>query len=137
MADADDQASAESLDETMLGADESDSSADAGEFPPEHALGAEEYGTRGVEEQIPESLTRREARLAHDGESEGERPDVDPGASVGALLDDSDDEGFDAEADLVATMGDEEDPPSAEEAAMHVTSEPPYAGDDSYLDDDR
>lgn len=137
----DDQAGAEAIDETMLGADEADSAAVPTDFPPEHTLGAEDYGTREVEEQIPESLIRREARMQHPGDVDRDVVDPDDplqpsGAPVSALLDDVDDAGVDSEADLVADLGDEEDAMTAEEAAMHVTSDPPYGRRDSYLNEE-
>lgn len=113
-----------------------------GASPPSERPAAEDYGVTAAEDARPESLTRRIAR---------ERPEVDAGTMAGeppppthdgsgmVLVDPADEDvdvGFDDEKDEVARdvdpgLGDV----SAEEAAMHVTTAPPYEADDSYLPD--
>jgi hypothetical protein len=114
-----------------------------GVSPPSERAAAEDYGVTAEEGARPEPLDRRIAReLPEFDESDLDVGDVygDP-ESVGMILVDPADEdvdvGFDEEKDEVARavdlgLGDV----SAEEAAMHVTADPPYDLDDSYLSDD-
>jgi hypothetical protein len=118
------------------------------EFPPEQPYGVNERLTPR-EEQGGESFDERTRR---------ERPDRlgEDAGRVGTLVAPDGGEGFDDEADEVAT---EIDPPlrrdqldagtvfdrdmaqdkeeviPAEEAAMHITDEPPMGDGDGYLDD--
>lgn len=116
------------------------------EYPPEQPYGVNERLTAG-EEQVGESLEDRVRR---------ERPD-NLGSDVGRVGQLVDDGGADVEADLVAEevapgmRRDQMDPgdPSAgewmaqdkeevipaEEAAMHITEDPPMGDGDGYVDD--
>src|SRR5438128_1392337 len=90
-----------------------------GEFPPERPLGVEEL-LGATKERDGESFGHRVTR-----EDGGDRPEPDRVrqlvASGGQDVDDTDDD-----ADEVAWEADEaEDELSAEEAAMHLTDDPP------------
>jgi hypothetical protein len=119
------------------------------EYPPEQPYGVNERLT-AEEEQVGESLEDRMKR---------ERPDnlgQDVGR-VGTLIDDAGEGGIDLEADAVATeveprlrrdqldpsdplrgdysVQDREEVIPAEEAAMHLTEDPPMHATDGYVDD--
>ena len=126
------------------------------EYPPDRPLGVEDPGVTADHGAIGDSLAERAAR---------EEPDIvappsADAAAVGHLVDPDLGIGPDVEADLVATIADEEDlgtlasgdlaggldtqrdvateridDRSAEELAMHVADEPPLLEGDSYLDD--
>jgi hypothetical protein len=105
------------------------------QFPPDRPLGAEDRGVTEVED----SLTERMRREIPD------RPSAGDLAEVGTLVDDG---GPDLEPDAVATevrgdadpLGldrstqDLEEVQPAEEAAMHITAEPPMGDGDGYVD---
>ena len=112
------------------------------EFPPEEPLAVDERLTP-VEEQAGE---RFERRVAHREDHDADRPEPD---RVGTLVAPGGDElGVDDEADEIAMEMRDADPTlwetalelegtiPAEEAAMHLTDDPPMDGDDGYLDED-
>jgi hypothetical protein len=113
-----------------------------GEYPPEHAVGSNERLTP-AEEQVGESTRSRAAREvpevfeADDDASYALRQLVAPGEDG---LDDEDQE-VALEADesggyYDGTTQDGEEVQSAEEAAMHLTAEPPMHDSDGYVDED-
>lgn len=120
----------ESLDDDKL---------EGGQYPPDRPLGAEDRGVTDVEDSLDERR-RREIPEAATG---GDR------AEVGQLIDGADEAGVDAEADAVAMEArdehdqfglhtaaqDLEEVRPAEEAAVHLTEEPPMGDGDGYLDD--
>jgi hypothetical protein len=110
----DEQGLAEALDDDALGLDEVDNrTGDPGDeivhtdFPPDHQQGVD-VAEPGME---PDRLP----------------PADEPVTGLLQPDDDPDEE--------VAELGDVEVRPSAEEAAVHVTEEPPMRDRDSYLDD--
>lgn len=116
MADAQDKA--ESLDDDEM----------AGEFPPDHLMGAEAYGAAGADPGAPEDVARRAAR-----EEPEERP-LPPMATTSdptvAVLSDEDD--FAGDETLRDVVQEREAPQPAEEAAIHAVDEPAF---DSTVDD--
>jgi hypothetical protein len=119
------------------------------EYPPEQPYGVGERLT-AAEEQSGESVEqrRRRERPDHLGEDIGR---------VGQLIAPGDEEGIDLESDAIATevaphrrrdqldpgdptvdqdmTQDREEVLSAEEAAMHLTDDPPMDDDDGYVND--
>lgn len=120
----------ESLDDDKL---------DGVQIPPDRPLGAEDRGVTDVEDSLDERR-RREIPEAAGGGGRDE---------VGALVDDAGEGGIDAEPGAVAreareehdqlglgtTAQDLEEAQPAEEAAMHLTEEPPMGDGDGYVSD--
>lgn len=112
---------------------------EAGEYPPERATGVDEL-LGATKEREGESFGHRVTR-----EDRGDRsPETD---RVGTLVAPGGDEGEDDEADEVAweirevdetrwdVAQEHEEVLSAEEAAMHLTDDPPMDDDDGYVSD--
>ena len=129
MANIDDDNLSELVDDDVL--------EDLKRYPPDEPLGVNDRGVTDVEDSV-EERARRE--LPERGG--GRRPD-----DVGVLVDQSDELGVDDEADAVAseawddrregfgmTALDREEVEPAEEAAMHLTDEPPMGDGDGYLE---
>ena len=110
-------------------------------YPPDEPLGAEDYGTTPAEEAVDEPLAERVAReqpeaAPADAEvpelvapDEGTRRDSEAAEVATAVLGD---EGPLAEGDPVAgdpttrdVVQEREGAPAAEDAAVHITDEPP------------
>jgi hypothetical protein len=107
------------------------------EYPPERLLGADSYGVTAAEEEIDEPIEERLRREEPDFGSDDFPPLDQP---VGRLVA-PDAGGFDDEADAVASEGfgagegEGEGDLSAEEAAMHITADPPMGdGGDGYIE---
>jgi hypothetical protein len=151
MSDAriDEQAAAETLDDDKL----------SEEFPPDRPMGVDEYGVTASEELVDEPLADRVAREVPEPLAAPEDDAVD--TSVGTLVDTDEGGRPDTEKDAVASearvadfrtggadpddiaIGDEDlrdvatervEDTTAEEAAMHLTDEPPMHDTDGYLD---
>lgn len=127
------------------------------ELPPEAPLGVEDPGVTADHGAIGDSVAERAAREVTEA---GPPPTSDDGA-VGHLVAPDEGSAPDAEADVVArVVGDDElpggedpgdqpvgtesfadiatervDDRSAEELAVHVTEDPPFEADDSYLEE--
>lgn len=104
---------------------------DLGQFPPDRPLGVDEL-LGASKERDGESFGHHVTREAGDDD----RPEPDRVRQLVAggsgEVDDADDE-----AAEVAWEADEpEDELSAEEAAMHLTADPPMDDDDGYIDED-
>jgi hypothetical protein len=109
------------------------------QYPPDRPLGAEDRGVTDVEDSVDE----RRRREIPEAAGRGRRDDV------GTLVDQADPDGIDDEPDAVAMAAiDESDPlgrdvsvqdleevEPAEEAAMHITDEPPMGDGDGYVED--
>jgi len=118
----------ESLDDDKL---------EGGQYPPDRPLGAEDRGVTDVEDSLEERRRREIPEAAGGGGDRGE---------VGVLVDEA---GPDLEADAVAVEARSERDPlgrdvsaqdleevqPAEEAAMHITEDPPMGDGDGYLED--
>ena len=130
MANTDDDNRSELLDDDKL---------DGIQYPPDRPLGATDRGS----DESEDSVTERHRR---------EIPDRLPGdhtRDVGTIVDDASDGVVDDEGDAVAheaardrdrlgrdvSVQDLEEVPAAEEAAMHITEDPPFDADDGYLED--
>jgi hypothetical protein len=123
------------------GAEQVDEEVIDGEYPPERSLGVDERLTAG-EEQVGETARRRSAR------EEPERPSRGDPELVGQLIAPGDEEGADDEAQEIAleaeldegygdwSTQDLEEVVPAEEAAMHLTADPPMEDSDGYVDED-
>jgi Family of unknown function (DUF5709) len=123
----------DALDSDDLRSERLDTGIDAGEG----YLGATRFGTTWSEERTGESLDQllaeEESDLSADGEwtDEDEPEDVDrpPLRRTGRLLAPDDGAHRDLETDLVAAeVGVDGGGASAEEAAMHITDDPPFHG---------
>lgn len=102
---SDEQANAERLDDDVV---------DEGDYPPEHPLGVDRFGTTGVEEEGGESVRQRAAQ-------EDPRRDLrERDEAVGGLLAPDEEAGLDVEGEALATEGDRPDQLSAEEEAVHL-----------------
>lgn len=120
----------ESLDDDKL---------EGAQYPPDRPLGAEDRGVTDVEDSVEE----RRRREIPEGAGSGDR------AEVGSLVDQAGESGIDDEPDAVATEAardadplglqttaqDLEEVQPAEEAAMHLTEEPPMGDGDGYVED--
>lgn len=128
------------------------------EFPPEEPLGVEDPGVTADHGAVGDSVAERAAREVPEVSA---APSADDGA-VGHLLAPDEGSAPDTEEDMVASAVPDDDLPggaapgdqpvgtesfddiatervddrSAEELAVHVTSDPPFDPDDSYLDDE-
>jgi hypothetical protein len=103
-------------------------------YPPDRPLGAEDRGVTDAEDSVDERRRREIPEAAGGGRV----------ADVGSLVDDG---GPDDEADAVAgesrrtedayerSVQDLEEVEPAEEAAMHLTDEPPMGDGDGYIDE--
>jgi hypothetical protein len=123
------------------GAEQVDEDVLDGEYPPERPLGVDERLT-AAEEQVGESARRRAAREEPDRAGRGD-PDL-----VGQLVAPGDEEGTDDEDQEIAleaelddgygdwSTQDLEEVAPAEEAAMHLTADPPMGDGDGYVDED-
>jgi hypothetical protein len=110
-------------------------------YPPEQPLGVNDRGATDVEDSVEE----RRRREIPDWEGSGRPDDVAP------LIDQAGEDGGDDEADSVAmearrqrdplgvdrTVQDLEEVEPAEEAAIHLTEDPPMGDGDGYVDEDR
>jgi hypothetical protein len=114
-----------------------DDKLEGGQYPPDRPLGAEDRGVTDASDSVAERARR-------------ENPDrwraTDRG-EVGSVVDPNDEAGYDDEADAVALeVRDDADPlgldrsgqdleeiEPAEEAAMHLTDDPPMDDDDGYV----
>jgi hypothetical protein len=130
VANTDDDNLSELLDDDKL---------DGMQFPPDQPLGVNDRGIDESEDSV-EERRRRELpdRQGHDDRGE-----------IGTLVDQAEDGIVDDEADAVATearydrdqlgrdvsVQDLEEVQPAEEAAMHLTEDPPYDADDGYVED--
>jgi hypothetical protein len=115
-----------------------------GEYPPERSLGVDEALTP-AEEQVGESVRSREARTERERltGAGAERYDLGQLVAPGG-----DEDGWDDEAQEIALEADEgsglfddmtqdrEEVLPAEEAAMHLTADPPMHDSDGYVDDE-
>jgi hypothetical protein len=121
-------------DSASLAEDLDDDSQVGAAYPPDQPLGVKEYGITPAEDLVPEPLAERVARE----EPDVSEADIDERLAdddellrpVGRLADslDTDVPGFDdLEADAVAgsVIDGELDDETAEEAAMHITADPP------------
>jgi len=120
----------ESLDDDKL---------EGGQYPPDRPIGAEDRGVTDAQDSVVER-TRRENPDRWASRWEGE---------VGTIIDDAGESGIDDEPDAVArearadrdqlgrdvTAQDLEEIQPAEEAAMHLTEEPPMGDGDGYVSD--
>ena len=133
---SDPQEQAEQLDPDKLVGDHDDPTA-GGEFPPDEPLGVDEYGTTANEEKFDEPLAERVAREEPDvsseamGADEGQMRLIGPGAEDDAMYE------VDTEPDAIAEAVDAPDTElSAEEAAVHPTTEPAMGRPgDGYVDE--
>jgi hypothetical protein len=137
---SDPQDRSEEVDEEVVG---------DGEYPPERPVGVGERLT-GAEEQVGETARRRDAREEPEASGSGDGGEEEEG--VGPLVAPGDEEGVDDEAQEVAveaqvtadegagwtdwTTQDREEVVPAEEAAMHLTADPPMGDGDGYVDED-
>lgn len=113
-------------------------------YPPERPLGVDQYGTTPAEEQTGEPLDERARRDLPDRSTEWNRSEADQDVDewpIGRLVEPgADDDGLDLidiEAEAIASRADiDERDLSAEEAAVHLTADPPL-GDlgDGYLEE--
>jgi len=117
-----------------------DAMSDLQQYPPDRPLGAEDRGVTDAADSVAE----RRRREVPEGQGGGRR------GELGHLLDQAGEAGFDDEADAVAeesqderhrssgdwSVQDLEEVTSAEEAAMHLTEEPPMGDGDGYVDDE-
>lgn len=129
-----------------------------GEYPPEEPMGVDEYGTTPGEETMQEPLEERVLREEPDTPLAASPLPTD---EVGDLVDPEAGGEPDVTAEAVASEVPEVDrgdiavgdlssgdetrrdvaqeqagPPPAEEAAMHLTDEPPMGDGDGYIDDE-
>lgn len=111
----DDQAGAELLDGEKIGDVDSDYPEN---FPLDRSVAVEDYGTTADEEETGESLRRRVAREVPDFDEPGFRSGGDETLTGLTDVDDARD------GELLADLGDEGGPPTAEEAAMHIADQP-------------
>lgn len=116
-----------------------DDKLDGIQIPPDRPLGAEDQGVTDAEDSI-EDRRRRGIPDAAGGGDRGE---------VGTLIDDAGETGVDTEPDAVAMEArderdqlgrdiaaqDLEEVQPAEEAAMHLTDEPPMGDGDGYVEE--
>ena len=113
---SDDQTGAEVLDADKIG----DAGSDYPEnFPLDRSVGVEDYGTTSDEEETGESVRRRTSREVPDFDEPDFRSDDDSISLAGLTESDGPEDG-----ELLADLGDEAGPETAEEAAMHVVDEP-------------
>jgi hypothetical protein len=108
-------------------------------YPPDQPLGANDRGVTDASDSVDERR-RRENPDRWRGRNTGD---------VGAIVDDHDESGVDDESELVAMEAREERDPlglgrstqdleevePAEEAARHLTEDPPMDDDDGYVND--
>ncbi|MBW8826313.1 MAG: hypothetical protein JF603_08195 [Acidobacteria bacterium] len=113
---------------------------DAGDYPPEQARAVDEL-LGATKERDGESFGHRVTREQRDEQREPDRlgPLVAPG---GEDVDDVDDEASEVASEMREVDGtrwdvaqEHEEVLSAEEAAMHLTDDPPMDDDDGYLSD--
>jgi hypothetical protein len=128
------------------------------EYPPDEPMGVEEYGTTAAEQAVPEPLDERVLREEPD-QPLATTPTVDD--QVGRLVDLEPGQELDLTAEAVAREVDDVDASDlaasdltsgdptrrdvaqertgalpAEEAAMHLTEDPPMGDGDGYVDDE-
>jgi len=121
----DSQTTAEALDSDEIGEDPTG----ALQFPPERPLGlSDPDGLDGTLDSPEERYAREEPDVDQVGAKVSDSP-VGHLLAPGDVLDDE-------ESDLIATGAEDEgvEDFSAEEAAMHVATDPAYSEGDSYLD---